>query len=101
MAAALLDDEQASDLALNLRCHQHCSRVCERLDPRRSVWCIAVNFPRRIDHHWAGFDTNARVERWLPRTGVLTINLSERALDPERRPRRTFAVVLVRERIAE
>src|ERR1700722_10043648 len=39
------------------------------------------NLSRRIDHHRAGFDTDARVDRWLARTVVLAVDLSERALD--------------------
>jgi hypothetical protein len=38
----------------------------------------------------AGFDTDARVERWLARTGVLAVDLSERASDGKGRPRCTF-----------
>jgi hypothetical protein len=81
MGATLFGDEKTCDLALYTRCHEDRTWFCQRLYSRRSVWRIAVNFPRRIDHYWAGFDTDACVERWLARTGVLPVDVSERALD--------------------
>ena len=101
MGAALLGDKQTSDLALHPRCHHDRTWLCQRLHPRRSIRRIAVNLTRRIDHYRAGFDADARVERWLARTGILAVHLGERALDREGGPRRAFGVVFLRYRITE
>ena len=101
MRASLFGDKQAGDLALHPRRDHHRARLCQRLHPRRNVWRIAVNLARRIDYHRAGFEADAGVERRLASAGVLAIDLGERALDRERRPRRAFGVVLLRHRIAE
>ena len=101
MGAALLGDKETGDLALHLRCHDDRAWFCQRLHPRRGVGRIAVNLTRRIDHYRAGFDADARVERWLARTGILAVDLSERALDRERSPRCAFGVVFLRHRITE
>src|SRR5262245_1251103 len=77
MTAALLGDEETSDLALHLRRHYDRARFCQRLNTGCSVGRIPVNLARGIDHHRTGFDTYARVERWLPRTGVLAVDISE------------------------
>jgi hypothetical protein len=61
MAAALFRDKETGDLALHVRCHEDRAWLCQRLDSRRSVWRIAVNFAPRIDDHWTGFDTDACV----------------------------------------
>ena len=81
MAAAFLDDKETGDLALYLRRHDDRARLSERLDPCRSVWRIAINFPRRIDHYWSGVDTDARVERRLARICILAVHCGEGALD--------------------
>jgi hypothetical protein len=101
MGATLLGDEKTGDLALHPRRHHDRARLCERLDPRRSVWRIAVNFPRRINYHRAGFDADARAERWLARSCILAVDLSERALNRQGSPRCAFGVVLLRARAAE
>ena len=101
VAAALLGDKQAGDLALHPRRHNDRAWLCQRLHSRRNVGRIAVNLARRIDHYRAGFDPDARVERRLASTGILAVHLGERALDRERGPRRAFGVVLLRHRIAE
>ena len=101
MGAALLGDKQTGDLALHPRCHYDRAWLRQRLHPRRRVGRIAVNLARRIDHYRAGFDADACVERRLARTGILAVDLSERALDREGGPRRAFGVVLLRHRITE
>ena len=101
LAAALLGDEQAGDLALHPRRDHDRARLGQRLHPRRDVGRVAVNLARRIDHYRAGFDADAGGERRLARAGVLAVQLGERALDRERRPRRALGIVLLRHRIAE
>jgi hypothetical protein len=101
LRAALFRNKQASDLTLYPRRDQDRARLGQCLHTRRSVRRIAVNLSCRVDHYRAGFDTDARVERWLARAGVLTVDFCKRALDRERRPNRTFSVVFLRDRIAE
>ena len=81
MAAALLGDKKAGDLALHLRCHDDAAGFRNRLHSRRSVRCITVNLTCRIHDDRAGFYPDACVERRLARTGVLAVDVSERALD--------------------
>jgi hypothetical protein len=81
VGAALLGHEKPRDLALHPRCHHDRARLCERLDPRRSIWRITVNFPRRIDYYPPGFDADARVERRFASSGILLVQLDKRALD--------------------
>ena len=101
MAAALLGDEQAGDLALHPRRDHDRTRLGQRLHPRRDVGRVAENLARRIDHHRPGFDADAGGERRLAGAGVLAVQLGERALDRERRPHRALGIVLLRHRIAE
>ena len=101
MAAALLGDKQAGDLALHPRCHDDRAWLRQRLHPRRNVGRIAVNLARRIDHDRSGFNPDAGVKRWLASLSILAVHRGERPLDRERSPRRAFGVVLLRHRIAE
>ena len=59
MAAALLGDEQAGDLALHTCSDPNGPRLCQRLQTGRSVGCISVNLTRRIDHYRTSFDADA------------------------------------------
>ena len=70
VAAALLGDEQAGDLALHPRRHHDRARLGQRLRPRRDVRRVAENLARRIDHHRPAFDPDARGERWLARASA-------------------------------
>ena len=99
--AALLGDEQAGDLALHPRRDQNRARLGQRLHPRRDVGDVAVNLARRIHHRRTGFETDAGDELRLAGAGVLAVQLGQRALDRQRRPRRAFGIVLLRHRIAE
>ena len=99
--AALLRDEQAGDLALHPRRDQHRARLGQRLHPRRDVGDVAVNLARRIDHRRTGFQPDAGGKLRLAGAGILAVQLGERALDRERRPRRALGIVLMRDRIAE
>jgi len=101
MAAALLGDEQASDLALHPRRDHDRARLGERLHPRRDVGGVAEDLARRIHYHRTSFDADAGGERRLARAGVLAVQLGQRALDRQRRTRRTLSVVLLRHRISE
>ena len=67
----------------------------------RDVRGVAENLAGRIHHHRTGLYADARVERRLPRTRILAVNLSECALDGEGGPRRAFSIVFLRDRIAE
>jgi hypothetical protein len=60
-----------------------------------------VNLSRDVHHDRAGFDTDARTQRRLPRICIPSVDLSERPLDRERRPSRALSVVFLRHRIAE
>ena len=101
MAAALLGDEQARDLALHPRRNHDRARLGQRLHPRRDIWHVAENLARRIHHHRPGFDRDARGQRRLARAGVLAVQFGKRALDRERRPHRALGIVLLRHRIPE
>jgi hypothetical protein len=101
LGAPLLRDEQPGDLALHLRCHNDGTRFSQRLHTCRDVRRIPVNLSRGIHHDRACFDTNACVERRLTRTGVLAVDLSERALNGKGGPRCAFGVVFLGYRIAE
>ena len=101
MRAALFGDKQAGDLALHPRRDQNRARLGQRLHPRRDVGDVAVNLARRIDHRRAGFEADAGGEHRLAGAGVLAVQLGQRALDRQRRPRRALGVVLLRHRIAE
>src|ERR1700730_5889676 len=101
MAAALLDDEKAGNLALHVRCYYDSARLRQRLDSRRSVRCITVNLTCRIDDYRAGFDTDARVQRGLARSCIIPVHFGERGLDRKRRSRRTLSIVLMGDRIPE
>ena len=59
MRAALLGDEEASDLALHPRGDQNRAGLGQRLHPRRDVGDIAVNLAGRIHHRRAGFESDA------------------------------------------
>ena len=99
--AALLGDEQSGDLALHPRRDQDRTRLGQRLHPRRDVRRVAVNLARRIHHHRTGFEADAGGKLRLAGTGILAVELGERALDRQRRARRAFGIVLLRDRIAE
>jgi hypothetical protein len=101
MAAALLGDEETSDLALHLRSHDNSTWLCQCLHPRGGVGRIAINLTRRVDYDRAGFDADARLKRRLARTRILAIDVTKRALDGESRSRRPFGVVFLRHWIAE
>ena len=101
MAAKILGDEQAGDLALNPCSDPNSPRLCQGLHTGRSVRRIAVNLTRRIDYHRAGFDADPGVERRLAGTSVIPVQLGERPLDRECSPRCAFSVVFLRHRIAE
>ena len=73
MRAALLGDEEASDLALHPRGDQNRAGLGERLHPRRDVGDIAVNLPGRIDHRRAGFKPDASDKFRLASTGILAV----------------------------
>ena len=99
--AALFRDEQAGDLALHPRRDQDRARLGQRLHPRRDVGDVAVNLARRIHHRRTGFEADAGGKFRLAGAGILAVQLGKRALDRQRRPRRAFGVVLLRDRIAE
>jgi hypothetical protein len=86
MGSPLIGNEQTGDLTLHLRRHDDGPWLCQCLHPRRNVRRVTENLTCRIDHYRAGFDTDARVERWLARTCILAVDLSERALDGKGRP---------------
>jgi hypothetical protein len=81
MAAALLDDEEASDLTLNPRCHYDRTRLGQPLRPRGDVRHVAVDLTSCVDHHRPCVDGDARRERWLPGVRVVAVKVGERTLD--------------------
>jgi hypothetical protein len=56
-------------LTLHPRGDHDRARLGQRLSPRRNVGRIAENLARRIDYYRAGFDTGARFERRLAKSG--------------------------------
>jgi hypothetical protein len=100
-AAALLDYEQAGDLALNSCSNQDRAGFGQRLHSCCNIRRISVDLACRIDHHRAGFDADAGVERRLAKTGVFAVDLRKRALDGKGGPCCTFSVVFLRDWIAE
>ena len=75
VAAALLGDEQAGDLALHPRRDHDRARLGQRLHPRRDVRRIAVNLARRIDHHRPQFRCAMRAaSAGLPEPAFLRFN---------------------------
>ena len=66
MAAALLYDEKAGNLALHVRCYYDSARLRQRLDSRRSVRCITVNLTCRIDDYRPGFRPTRAFSAGLP-----------------------------------
>ena len=101
MAAALLGDEQAGNLALHPRRYDDRAWLSQRLRSCRGVGCVPVNFASGIDHYWTCFDADARVERRLARVCVLSVRLSQRPLNGERCPSRAFGVVFLGDWITE
>ena len=101
MAAALLGDKQANNLALHIRCHNDRTWLRQSLYARRKVGSIAINLTGRIDHDRSGFNPDARVKRWLASLSTLAVHRGERPLNRERGPCCPFGVVLLRHRIAE
>ena len=101
MAAALLGNKQANDLALHMRCHNDRTWLRQSLHARRNVGCIAINLTGRIDHNRAGFDPYPRVKRGLARSCIIAVHFGERALDRECGSRGAFGVVLLCHRITE
>ena len=89
MAAALLGDEQASDLTLHSRRDHDRTRFGQRLCPRGDVWHIPENLARRIHYNRPRVDRDARSECGLTRALILAVQLGQRPLDRERRADRT------------
>jgi hypothetical protein len=81
MAAAILSDEQACDLALNRCSDPNCPWLCQRLQSGRGVGRITINFTRPIEHHRTNFNPDARVERRLANTGINFVQLGECPMD--------------------
>ena len=100
MRAALFGDEQPGDLALHLRRGQFCSRPPAPA-PRRNVGGVTEDFAGSIHHHRTGFEANAGGKCRLARTGILAVQLGERALDRQSGAHRAFGIVLLRHRITE
>ena len=101
MRAALFRHKQPGDLTLHPRRDQDRARLGQRLHPRGNVGDVAINLAARIENGRAGFKADAGDEFWLGRSGVLAIELGQRALDRKRRACRALGVVLMRQRIAE
>jgi hypothetical protein len=76
MAAALLGDEQASDLALHSGRNNDRTRLCQGLGPRRDVRYIAENLAARIEHHRAYVDGDPCGQSGLARAFVLAVQLA-------------------------
>ena len=77
------------------------TRLGQCLRPSRDVRHVAENLARRIDHHRPRLDGDACGKPGLPATGVLAVQLGQRALDRKRRPHCTLGIVLLRHRVAE
>jgi hypothetical protein len=101
MCAAVLDDEQARDLALHARGDQHRSRLGEGLHARGDIGRIAENLARGIHHDRPGRNSNARDEFGADGAEVLAVQLGERQLDSEGGANGAFGIVFLRDRMAE
>jgi hypothetical protein len=60
MAAVLLGDEQARDLALHPRRDHDRARLGQRLRTRRDVRHVAKDLTRRVDNYRPRLDSDAR-----------------------------------------
>ena len=57
--AALLNDEEPRNLALNVHRDEHRARLCRGLNPSGDIWRIAKDLARRLDDNRPGLKTNA------------------------------------------
>src|SRR5215472_6380576 len=101
VAAALVGDEQACDLALHPRRNYDRTRLGQCLRPRRDVWHFAEYLAPRVYYYWTGIDGDASGKPWLAATLILAVKTSERPLDRECCPHRALGIVFLRHRIAE
>ncbi len=101
MAAKLLGDEQAGDLALHPGRDHHRARFGERLCPRGDVRYVTENLACRVHDHWTRLDRDTRGERWFARSSIPAVQLHQRALDRQRRAHRPLGVVLLRHWVPE
>ena len=101
MIAALFRNKQSRDLPLHPRRDQNRARLGQRLHPRSDVGSVAEDLAGRVHNYRTSFEPDAGGECRLARTGILAVQLGERALDRERRPHGTLRIVLLRHRIAK
>jgi hypothetical protein len=99
--AALLGNEESGDLALHPCRDQHRTGLGQRLHARRDIRHVAVNLAARVEHGRADVEPDTGGKLRPAGTGILAIQLGERALDRKRSARSSFGVVLVRDRIPE
>jgi hypothetical protein len=101
MRASVLRDEQACDLPLHGRRHEHRPRLGRPLNPRRDVRRLAEHFAGGVDHDRATLDADAGGKLGRAGSRVPRVEVGERALDRERRAHGPLGVILLRLRIAE
>jgi hypothetical protein len=92
VCAAPFRNEQAGDLALQLRRDQDRARLGQRLHARGNVGDVAINLAARVENGGAGFKTDAGDKLWLGCSGVLAIELGQGALDRKRRACRALGI---------
>ena len=71
------------------------------LHARHDIGRLAEHLASGLDHDRARVDPDAGEKFGLPRSGVARVELTERAVNGERRAHRAFGVVLLRLRVAE
>src|SRR5262249_30387019 len=81
VAAVVLGDEQAGDLALHPRRHHNAAAVGQGLGTRRDVRYVTVYLARRVGHHGTKFDCDADGECWPTSVLVLAVHLVQGALN--------------------
>jgi hypothetical protein len=93
MRALFLGDEQARDLAVDIRSDDDRAGLRERLHPRGDVWCLAKNLARCVDEHGPRVEADARGQLRRAPACVAAVKLGERALDGERCAHRALNII--------
>jgi hypothetical protein len=101
VGALILNDEQPSNLLLDSRSNQDCSRLGRSLHTRGDVRRFPEHVACVVDDDGTALDADANRELGSPGCFVSNIDFAERLLDAEGRPDGPLGVTLLRPRIAE
>ena len=89
-----------SDLLLDCRSDQHCSRLGRSLNARGDVGRVAEHLAGVVDDDGTAFEADSDGELRSPSCGVSGVDLAQRLLDAEGSPNGPLGVILLRPRIA-